>query len=216
MKTLNHYIVLDRSGSMQSNWVETLGSINGYVSALKNTDELNHAITLIAFDSTNPFEVLRDTVTLEGWNDITNDEVSPRGMTPLYTAVVNTLERAEENDFEKVVVVIMTDGQDTGNVEHTRDSAKAKIEVATNRGWEVIFLGANFDASHYTKSFGLGSGKFVNTNNMTRGATMSLMASKATAYASGVCGQSVDFSVEEQTAAEQEPGGITKKDNTSN
>jgi hypothetical protein len=73
MKQVNSYIVLDRSGSMASNWAETLGSVNGYVAALKNTDELEHTITVVAFDSVNPFDIVRDAVSLSGWTDITYD-----------------------------------------------------------------------------------------------------------------------------------------------
>lgn len=218
MKELNTYIVLDRSGSMWSNWTETLGSVNGYARALKDTDEIHNTITVIVFDTINPFELVRDAVTLEGWNDITAEEISPRGGTPLYTAVVKTLELAQSVDHEKVVMVVMTDGQDTGNVEHTIHSAKAAIEDATkNKGWEVIFLGANFDAAHYTQAFGLHPSKFVNTNNITRGATMSMMATKSMSYASASNGLeatiAMSFTEEEQKVAEGKPT-ITPDDGT--
>lgn len=209
MINLNTYIVLDRSGSMEYNWEETLGSINGYVAALENSSELNNNITLVAFDSVAPFEIVRDAVTLEDWRDVTRTEISPRGGTPLYTAVAKTLELAESADHEKVVVVVMTDGQDTGNVEHTRESVKAKIEHATKeRGWEIVFLGANFDASSYTSTLGLSIGKSINTSNTMRGATMTSLAAKTMAY--GVASNAMtsaaamNFTIEEQKVAQSE------------
>lgn len=214
MNELNHYILVDHSGSMARDWPETLGSVNGYAKALKNTTEVNNTITLVAFDSNNPFEVLRDAVPLDKWIDITSEELLPRGMTPLYTAVVGIVNLAKSVDNERVVIVVMTDGMDTGNVEHTVHSAKGSIKEAIDKGWEVLFLGANFDAKIHTDAFGLGSDKYINTSTVTRGATMSMMATKSMAYGSSLeATASMNFTSEEQAVAEgkteQEPGGIS-------
>ena len=87
-KDLSVYILLDRSGSMQTLWDEALSSINLYATKLDSTTK----VVLAAFDSES-FDVLRDT-TVAKWKDVSRDDAVPRSMTPLYdSAGLGTLLR---------------------------------------------------------------------------------------------------------------------------
>jgi Mg-chelatase subunit ChlD len=206
---LDAYIVLDRSGSMTSNWAETIGSINGYVEGLKKAGT-EATLTLIAFDDSEPFLVVRDAVNIDWWSDVSVDEITPRGFTPLYDALGKTLQRAEQTNSDKVVVVVVTDGAENASREFTLNTVKAAITRATDeKHWEVLFLSAdlNFNAQQYTNTFGLGAGKFINTSNATRGTVMANLAIKTSAYSAAedvvVGATAMNFTEQEQKEAEE-------------
>jgi Mg-chelatase subunit ChlD len=213
---LEAYILLDRSGSMTSNWAETIGSINGYVEGL-NKGGNEAIVNVIAFDDSEPFYILRDAVSLETWTDIKDDEISPRGFTPLYDSLGKTLQKASEGDNEKVVVVVVTDGMENSSREFTATTIKKAVDDAKAKGWEIIFLSADltFNARHYTDTLGLDSSKFINTSNATRGATMGSLAEKTLNYSRSLgdaAGAAMSFTCEEQAIAEEKIPETTKKD----
>ena len=162
---MNVYILLDRSGSMATLWDEALGSINTYVSKLKKKDN----VYLAAFD--DQYEIVRD-CKAEGWDDISKDEIQPRGMTALYDSCGKIMAKAEEDGAKKTILVVMTDGHENASKEHTQTSIKAKVKQFEDNKWEVIFLGANFDSVDVV-SGGLGvmASKSMNiaAGNLSRG-----------------------------------------------
>ena len=162
---MNVYILLDRSGSMSSLWGEALGSINAYVAKLKKKDN----VFLAAFD--NEYQVVRD-CKVEGWDDITNDDVTPRGMTALFDSCGKIMAKAEEDGAKKTILVVMTDGHENASKEHNQASIKAKVKQFEDNKWEVIFLGANFDAvDSVSGGLGLVGSKSMNiaAGNLSRG-----------------------------------------------
>jgi Mg-chelatase subunit ChlD len=182
---LNVYLLLDNSGSMASQWDEALGSVNGYVDELRSSKVVGARVSLVAFDGNQPYNVVRDKVAVSDYEPVTNREVFPRGATPLYDAVGKAIADGIATNAEKTVFVVMTDGYENASKEYNLTSVKGMIEAVTKRGWEVLFLGANFDVSTYTQSFGLDPSKFVNTVDGTRGAIFKGMAANTAMYASG-------------------------------
>ena len=90
---VHSYILLDRTGSMSSIWDEALTSVNAYAAAVGEaeegeTDDLETSVTLAVFDAQDglQYDVLRKDVEPSAWTKVTSDEVSPRGMTPLFDA----------------------------------------------------------------------------------------------------------------------------------
>src|SRR5262245_24746252 len=144
---MNVYMLLDRTGSMQTIWAETLSSVNAYVQTLA-ADHLDARVTLAMFDSHNgtQFDVIRDAVPVRNWVPVTDQEASPRGYTPLYDAIGRLMGLAAADRSDKAAVIVITDGQENASVEVTREGAKAMFDTARGRGWDVVFLGANFDA----------------------------------------------------------------------
>jgi len=162
---MNVYILLDRSGSMASLWDEALSSINSYVAKLKKKDN----VYLAAFD--NEYEVVRD-CKAEGWDGITNEDLTPRGVTALYDSCGKIMAKAEEDGAKKTILVVMTDGYENASKEHTQASIKAKVKQFEDNKWEVIFLGANFDAvDAVSGGLGVMASKSMNiaAGNLTRG-----------------------------------------------
>jgi hypothetical protein len=76
------------------------------------------------------------------------------------------MDRALENNADRTIVVIMTDGEENSSKEYTQGSIKGKVKTLQDKNWEVIFLGANFDVTQYTSGSGLASTKMRNVNMM--------------------------------------------------
>lgn len=190
---MNVYILLDRSGSMAGLWDEALGSINSYVAKLKKKDN----VFLSAFD--NEYEVVRD-CKAEGWVDITNDDLQPRGMTALYDSCGKIMAKAEEDGAKKTILVVMTDGHENASREHSQASIKARIKQFEDKKWEVIFLGANFDAvDSVSGGLGLMASKSMNiaAGNLSRG--FDTLSSYTSMYAA--TGQAINFTQDDKTQA---------------
>lgn len=175
---MNVYILLDRSGSMQTMWGEALGSINAYVKKLGKKDKVHLAV----FDNVS-HDVVRE-CRAEDWKDISNEEVTPRGGTPLYDSCGKIMAIAEADDARKTMLVVMTDGFENSSQEYTQAAIKAKVASWTEKKWEVIFLGANFDSvDHVSSSIGVAGSKSVNygAGQFMRG--MDMLATASMAYA---------------------------------
>jgi len=187
------YILLDRSGSMQSLWVEALSSVNAFAKELANKKDgpaVDSHITLAVFDSQEglKFDVLRRKQPALHWENVTDKEATPRGMTPLLDAMVRLVALAEADNPDKAVIVVMTDGQENASVEVKREGVKAALDRVKAKGWEVVFLGANFDNISDADSVGVQGGQQMAMSAGTMNASMSRLAMKSRAYAAAPAG----------------------------
>jgi Mg-chelatase subunit ChlD len=188
---MNVYILLDRSGSMATLWNEAIGSINGYVGKLKKSDKVHLAV----FDSVS-HDVIRDVKASE-WIPVSDQEIQPRGGTPLYDSCGKIMAAAEESNAKKTVLVVMTDGEENASKEHSQTSIMAKVKAFEDKKWEVIFLGANFDAvESVSGSVGVVGSKTMNISvgNLARG--FDTLSTYTNAYAA--TGASINFSLEDK------------------
>lgn len=206
-KKLAVYILLDRSGSMGgAKWENAISSINQYALTLDETGT-DADITVAAFDSTTSliapkrsieinkssyddnvtFELIRDSVSIKDFGSGINcNELQPRGSTPLYDATAKLLNLADKNNSKKTVIIIITDGAENYSKIYNITSIKDRIATCQNRGWEVIFLGAEFNADNIATSYGLGLDKVVNNvRSADLNSTMRFYASSSSNYMSG-------------------------------
>jgi len=203
---MHAYVLLDRSGSMQSLWVEALSSVNAYAKELANKkdgDAVDSHVTLAVFDSQESlqFDLLRKKVPALHWENVTDAEASPRGMTPLLDALGRIIALAETDNPDKAVIVVMTDGQENASREVTREGARAAIDRVQKKGWEVVFLGANFDNIGDASSVGVGGGQQVAMSMGTMDAMMMRVAKKSRAYAAR--SERVEFDEVDRAVAEE-------------
>lgn len=175
---MNVYILLDRSGSMSTLWSESIGSINGYVSKLTKETKVHLAV----FDSVS-YDVVRE-CRVKDWKDVSSNEVTPRGTTPLYDSCGRIMALAEKENAKKTMLVVMTDGYENASKEYSQQQIKDRVKSWEDKKWEVVFLGANFDSvDAVSGSLGLSANKSVNyaAGNMMRG--MEMLATSSMAYA---------------------------------
>lgn len=195
---MNIYILIDRSGSMLVRWSETITAVNAYAKQLKDNLKDKGRITVACFDAfavaerefetvgSTTFEILRKRKIKE-WQDIDGTEVAPRGMTPLYDAIGTLNSFVEADDPKKAAVAIITDGEENASTALTRQDTKGIIERWGKEGYDVVFLGADFDAFGQASSIGVGAGQTMTMTAGHYGEGAKSLAARTTAYAaSGV------------------------------
>jgi hypothetical protein len=206
--TIHSYILLDRTGSMEPIWSEALSSVNAYADGLAELDggpRVNADITLAVFDAQDgfQFDVLRDGVDAEKWRDVTNREVSPRGMTPLYDAIGRMVSLAEKDKPGKAVIVIMTDGAENASQEMTKTSAKAALDRVRAKGWEVVFLGTEFSNFDDAEGVGQTASRNMAVSKDQLSDSMGRLAQKSKEFAAGAA-PSVEWNAEDRAAAKED------------
>lgn len=153
--------ILDKSGSMSGLETDTIG---GYNSMLEKQKALEGEcrITTVLFD--NNYELLHDRIDIRAVSPISEKEYQVGGSTALLDALGRTISKignaqkhtADDYRAEKVLFVIITDGEENSSREYSAQKIKAQIErQKTKYGWEFIFLGANIDAVQTASRFGI-------------------------------------------------------------
>lgn len=198
-KPLSVYVALDRSGSMSGErWTHAIDSINEYINGLKK-EKIEGTVSITAFDYGQSMRLVDLVVdqSIAYYEPLAHDCTQPSGMTPLFDAAANVMDRAVENNAERTVVVIMTDGEENSSKEYNQATIKAKVKDLTDKKWEVLFLGANFDVSSYTVNSGLAMTKMRNvdfSNQLQRAAMYNDLTKSTAAYAT--VGAAIDLSVD--------------------
>lgn len=158
------WMILDRSGSMQSIHSGTVEAVNSFVKNQQKEDG-RATFTLRQFDD----EVLTtyDRLPLEKVPMMKLEDFQPRACTALYDAVgsaINDLGKLLANTPEadrpgQVVFTILTDGMENASKEFTGKQVADMIEhQKTNYGWEFFFLGADFDVDQVADALNVSAG----------------------------------------------------------
>ena len=199
-KPLSVYVALDRSGSMGGErWTHAIDSINEYINGLKK-EKIEGTVNVTAFDTNGNSVRLQDLTenqSIAYYEPLAHDVVSPSGMTPLFDAAANVMDRALENNADRTIVVIMTDGEENSSKEYNQAKIKDKVKLLEAKKWEVVFLGANFDVSQYTAGSGLAATKMRNvdfSNQFQRTAMQADLTKSTVAYAQA--GQAINLAVD--------------------
>jgi len=146
-------VILDRSGSMESIREDTIGGLNAFVGQ-QNAGPGEATLTLVQFDSQDPYEVVWHFRPVEKVPALTRETYVPRGSTPLLDALgrgINDVEasigRLQETERpETVVVAVITDGQENSSREFDKNQIEQMIRKRSDAGWEFIFLSADLAA----------------------------------------------------------------------
>jgi hypothetical protein len=150
---------------MQSRWDETIGAVNAYVTALKEA-KTKASVSVTVFDNQEPFKVIRKDVKLKDWNPISATEVLPRGMTPLFDAIGALNQLLTLKAPKKASIIIVTDGLENASREFDKNGTKTILDNFKTTGYDVVFIGADFDAFGQSSGLGVLTGS---TLNMTKG-----------------------------------------------
>ena len=173
--------ILDRSGSMAGLEKDTIGGYNAMLSKQKEVDG-ECRITTVLFD--NKYKLLHDRIEIQAVNLMTKKEYSVRGMTALLDAVGRTIHKMDmvsgihrKDKGNKVLFVIITDGEENDSREYTYADVKKLIkDRQENAGWEFIFLGANIDAAAAAENLGIDRDRAVKYKNTGSGVRANFMA----------------------------------------
>jgi hypothetical protein len=179
------FILLDRSGSMSSLWDEALSSINSYVKRLAD-DKIDTGVTLATFDGDRgklAFDIIRDRIIPSTWKAVSSEDAAPRGMTPLSDATGKIVNLAKAANYDKVAIIIMTDGHENASQELSVVQAKAALDECRAKNWQVIFLGANFDNASQAQAYGNSSFATASAARGNLRAATATMAAARSSYA---------------------------------
>lgn len=170
--TTTVHFIFDQSGSMGSILTPTIKGFNEYVKGLQSSKE-KFKMTLTLFNdqgSVTPFTNLP----IKQVEPLTEKTYIPSGGTPLYDAVVDSVEKLHEqieNSKEPVIVAIMTDGEENASQRHTEKCLKDLVEKLQNKGnWTFLYMGANQDAWMNASRMGIYQGNAMNWQASAEGA----------------------------------------------
>lgn len=170
MKDATHIaVLLDRSGSMGDIKDDAIGGFNCFLKEQKAAGA-NATLTLVQFD-TESTDVVHESMPILEVPDLNHQTFQPRGGTPLLDALGQTIDSTgralaaipEANRPNKVVFVVITDGQENSSHQHTKASVKERIDHQSSRyNWQFVFLGANQDAFDEAGAVGIALGNAAN------------------------------------------------------
>lgn len=152
-------LLLDRSGSMSANKIETISAVNSYIDSTKK--KFKGRFTLTQFDSES-IDMPQENVKIKNIVHLTAESYQPRGMTPLLDAIGKTVNAMKTDGFENIVFVVMTDGQENNSSEYKLAAIRALLEEKRKLGWQVSYLGTNVDAFHEAGQMGFARGQTMN------------------------------------------------------
>jgi hypothetical protein len=148
------YVLLDRSGSMETMRGDVIGGFNGLIAA-QQADGPDARITLVQFDSQDPQEVLIDGRSIRHARPLTPATFVPRGGTPLLDATGQLIVRASVRQQERSVLgkrpeaitfITITDGEENQSREYGRRDILRLVKEKEAHGWTFAFMGAGLDA----------------------------------------------------------------------
>lgn len=183
---------------MQGKWVESLGAVNAYVKQLA-ADKVDTGVTLAVFDAEDQagggtrmrFDIVRDRIIPSTWHEVSSVDAKPRGWTPLNDAIGKIVDLADRGKYDRVAIIIMTDGEENASRELSVDDAKRLLAGCRAKNWQVIFLGASFDNIRQASAYGTTLRQTVSANSGTYSVHTASLASKRAIY--GATGQSISI-----------------------
>lgn len=208
-------LLLDRSGSMSSVKGDVVGGYATFVKEQKAAGE-NADLTLVQFDS-GEIETVWESVPIAEVKE--KFDFNPRGATPLLDALGETIQSTgraleaipEATRPDKVVFVVITDGQENASKEFTKAQIKGMIEHQTNTyNWQFLYLGANQDAFAESGAIGMAAATTANFAPRNTAKSFGIGGQNVAAYRSTGLASSLAYSAVQRAELENEgsEGGV--------
>lgn len=204
-------VILDRSGSMSSMRNEIIGGFNAFLEEQKKVPG-QATMTLVQFD--HDIDRLATFKPLAEIEPLSEKTYEPRGCTKLYDAIGLTCTTVKDevakaaSKPDKVLIVILTDGQENSSQEYTTEQIQSLVEAQQKAGWEFSFIGANQDAILSARGIGIHNAAANLSFAATPAGATNMMASLSSATASYRCaarGASFGYSEKDRDAQNINP-----------
>lgn len=144
--------VLDKSGSMAGLETDTIGGFNSLLTKQEKA-EGEAFVTTVLFN--HHYAVLHDRINVRGISSMGEKDYEVGGTTALLDAIGFSIQKivnvqkhtSKEQQADKVLFIITTDGMENASREYSQTKIKKMIHHQKEKyGWDFIFLGANIDA----------------------------------------------------------------------
>lgn len=182
-KLVEMVVILDNSGSMEMVKSDTIGNVNRFLKEQRELQtDVNAKLTLIIFNTS--YEVRHDGIDIKDVPELNGTTYTTMGMTALYDALGRAIDTVgarlantpEDQRPGKVIVTIITDGQENSSHEYSKQQINDKIkQQETQFGWSFIYLSASPTAFTDSGAIGISSGSTMSydirkgTGQATRG-----------------------------------------------
>ena len=168
-------MILDESGSMGSMKNDTIGGFNEFID---NQKKIAGKVNFTFIKFSDYYKIIEDCTNLFNVSHLNESTYTPSASTALLDAVGKTINTVKErliktpveNKPDKVIMVILTDGQENSSKEFTKSGMVAEMvkEMKEKEGWEFIFLGADVAAWDGGHSMGINTAN-SNPKDLSRG-----------------------------------------------
>ena len=154
-------VVMDKSGSMNGIRDDAIGAFNTFLED-QQKEPGEARLTLTLFDTN--YIIMQTRRDIQNVQKLDNSTYAPGGFTALLDAVGRTIDEvgkrladtAEEKRPERVVMAIITDGQENSSKEYNRKTVTDKIKLQEETyKWEVVFLAAGIQAMAEAQNIGI-------------------------------------------------------------
>lgn len=191
------YVLMDGSGSMQGKWWEMLSLLDNFMEVLKSQNVHSHGIVQVFDDNGNLASIQRNGVISE-WKTFSQDPLGATwGGTALYDAINYMVRYLAEEDPDKCSIVIVTDGQSYDDKYTTADEARALLDWCRAKGWQVTFIGCDFNNSTQAQLLGADEANSIGVQKKLLGEAGKLFGKKRAEY--GRSGEDINFTKDEQS-----------------
>jgi hypothetical protein len=153
-KITHMYILVDRSGSMESIANDVIGGFNTTISD-QQANGPDAKLTVIQFDSQDPAAVMCAGIPILEMNRLDRSTYQPRGGTPLLDATGLLIGRIRVEQAarvanglaeEDVVFITITDGQENQSREYNLPKITQLINECKAAGWTFVYMSADLNA----------------------------------------------------------------------
>jgi hypothetical protein len=168
--------IIDNSGSMSHLINDTIGGYNSFIKEQKNTFGENISASLVLFN--DRYETIYSGLKINEVPLLTESVYKTMGCTALIDTVCDVIDKTgdrlskmNENERpDKVIICILTDGEENASKEYSTSQLKEKIQHQRDKyNWEFVFLGANQDSFSVADSYGIAKGMTSNFKADSRG-----------------------------------------------
>ncbi|HEY0724709.1 MAG TPA: vWA domain-containing protein, partial [Pyrinomonadaceae bacterium] len=189
------YILLDGSGSMQDKWWDTLAAVEAYVQGTKAANILSRVLVQ-TFDSNDKDCIQRD-VPIAEWKSVLDEPIGAWwSSTPLYDAIRLMGSRLNDIDPPRASIVIVTDGDENCSQFTTLEEAKAVLDWCRAKGWQVTFIGAEFNNWSQASKLGADAATSIGVQTKKLADATAALAKKRARY--GLYGEDMHYSDDEK------------------
>ncbi len=203
-------IILDASGSMHHLTDQTIKSFNDF---LKEQKEVPGEASLSLAVFNHEYNLVHDFIPLQDVPNLSRENYKAEGSTALLDAIGRTVNATgaklaalkEEERPNKIVVLILTDGQENCSTEFNHKKIAEMVKHQEEKySWKFIFIGANMDVIAAGGSLGINK-TATYSFNATQGGTQAVYSSMSAGLRSyRTSSSTADFNMVNPTDLDQD------------
>lgn len=161
-KYLKIVFIIDESGSMQGSNSDVIGGFNGFIDKQKAENKGKITVSLYKFNNLVTRVIANKSAAKV--RNLTNEDYMPSGFTALYDAIGEAIHETdkqlsslpEKDRPDKVMVVIITDGEENASKEFSVTAIKSSISTHEELlHWSFIFLGSGLSDFKDAEAMGI-------------------------------------------------------------